>query len=75
MTLPRGEIEEIDLVERIARLALALKNQRLAIGRKIALPAPFTLESQLPDVRQEAAFAGWRNARSRPSVQAQKAEQ
>ena len=35
---PELEIEGIDLVERIVRFALALKNQRLAIRREIASP-------------------------------------
>ncbi len=52
-SVSRGEIQRVDLVERIVRFALALKDERLAIGREITFPAAPPLEDELPGVGEE----------------------
>jgi hypothetical protein len=42
--VPRGEIQDVDLVEGIVGFTLAFKNERLAIGREIALSAATSFE-------------------------------
>ncbi len=46
--VPGFEVELVDLVERIARLALALEHELLPVRREIALSRSLALEGQLP---------------------------
>ena len=50
------QIEHVDLIERVAGLALALKNEPLAIGRPVALAGTFALDGEPADARQEVAL-------------------
>ena len=50
------EVQEVNLVERVARLAFALKNQGLSFGRKITFTAAPAFESELANVRQKLRF-------------------
>ena len=47
------EIESVDLVKGISRLALALEDESVAIGRKIAFTAAPAFQDQLPCIRKE----------------------
>src|SRR5262245_6344069 len=50
------EIKDVNLIKRISRFAFALKDQRLAVGRKIAFTAATAFVNQLPNVREELRF-------------------
>src|SRR5207244_3048869 len=52
----RGEIQNVNLVERIIRLAFALKDERLAIGREITFTAATSFEDKLSDVGEESGL-------------------
>ena len=52
---PVVEVERVDLIERIARLALALKHEPLAVRRPVALAGAPSLDRQPADARQEIA--------------------
>ena len=47
------EVEQVDLEERIARLALALKDEALAVGAEIAFSGAFAGEGKLPHAGEE----------------------
>src|SRR6185503_20264199 len=47
------QVERVDLIEGVARLALALKDQPLAVGRPVALTSAATFDRQPPDAGQE----------------------
>ena len=53
---PVSEIEQIDLVERIPLLALALENQLLAVGMKIAFAAALPFVDELAGIGEKARF-------------------
>src|ERR1700681_2396770 len=55
-----GEIERVNLVERIARLALALEDEPLAVRGPIALARALAVDCQTPDAREEVALLIWR---------------
>ena len=59
------EVEGVDLVERIRRLALALEHHALAVGREIAFARPLPLNRQAPHARQKLALPGRRLSRDR----------
>ena len=50
MAVAGFEVEDVNLVEWIARFAFTLENQGLAVGREIAFAAAPAFESELPDV-------------------------
>ena len=50
------EVEHVDLIERIARLALALEHETLAVGRPIAFAGAAPLYREPPDPRQKIAL-------------------
>src|SRR4029077_9308164 len=50
------EIQKIDLVKRISRFALTLKDEQLAIVREIAFPASLALVDQLARIRDELSL-------------------
>jgi len=60
------QVERVDLIERVARLALALKDQPPAVRRPVALACAATFDRQPADARQEITLfvlgrAGLRN--------------
>ena len=52
----RGQVERVDLVEGIARLALALKDEPLAVRRPVAFAGAAAFDRQPADARQEVAL-------------------
>src|SRR5688572_28527620 len=62
-------IEHIDLVKRVVRLPFALKNQRLAVGRKITLSAPRSFKRDLTRIGYERVFRLCRHRRHPASQQ------
>jgi hypothetical protein len=56
LDIPRLAIKQIDLIERITRLAFTLENHLLTITAKVAFTGPGTFEGQLPDPRYKACF-------------------
>tara|TARA_B100000678_G_scaffold23626_1_gene17975 strand:+ start:1332 stop:1727 length:396 start_codon:yes stop_codon:yes gene_type:complete len=50
------EIERVNLVERIASLPFALKDQLGAVGAEVAFAAAPALEGELPDTREKRAL-------------------
>ena len=44
------QVEHINLVEWVTRLAFALENQRLAVGRKVTFAAASAFEGELANV-------------------------
>src|ERR1700687_1681653 len=50
------EVHHIDLVERIALFALALKDQSPAVGGPVAFPRPAAFDGEAPDPREELAL-------------------
>src|SRR5688572_12361902 len=58
MNIAGLEIQNVNLIKRVLGLPFALKNQRLAIRRKITLSTPFPLKDELPHVRNETPFRG-----------------
>src|SRR5262249_38792977 len=50
------EVEHVDLVERVARLALALKDQALAVRRPVALARAAPFDGQPAHARPEVAL-------------------
>ena len=64
MAVAAFEIEEVDLVERILRLAFALEDERLAVRREITFATAFALEDELACVGDELRFGrgGWHGA-------------
>jgi hypothetical protein len=53
-----SEIEEVDLIERIVRLAFALEDHPAAIGTEIPLASPLPGQGQLPRIRQKCVALG-----------------
>src|SRR5688572_21453446 len=51
--VPAVHVHQIDLIERISGLALALENELLAILRPVAFAGTAPLDGQAPDSRQE----------------------
>jgi hypothetical protein len=64
LDVTRGEIEGVDLIERVARLALALEDQALSVGCPVAFAGAPALDSQPPDARKKIPLLiparGWR---------------
>jgi hypothetical protein len=58
MTVATFEVENVNLVKRIVRFAFALKNERLALGRKISFATAPALEGKLADIGEEPRFTG-----------------
>src|SRR6185503_4840040 len=56
VAVTRCEVQDVYLEERILRFALALENQRLAIGREITFATTPAFVNQLPDIREEVCF-------------------
>src|SRR5436190_15862847 len=50
------EIEDIDLIERVRGIALALEHQALAVGRPVALAGALAFHGQAADAAQERAL-------------------
>ena len=50
------EIERVDLIEGIAGLALALKDEALAVRRPVALAGALAFDGEPPDAREEVAL-------------------
>jgi hypothetical protein len=50
------EVYGVDLIEGIARLAFALENEALPVGRPVALARPFAFDRETADARQEIPF-------------------
>ena len=46
---PVAEIEHVDLIERVARLALALEDEPLAVGRPVAFAGAASFDGQAAD--------------------------
>ncbi len=57
VTVAIRQIENVNLVKWVPRLAFALENQRLAVRRKITLTTAPALEGELADVGEKAGFA------------------
>jgi hypothetical protein len=55
-----GEVEDVNLVERVAGLAFALEHQPLAVRRPIALAGALALDGEAADPRQEVALLACR---------------
>ena len=55
--VPRREVERVDLIEGVARFALALKDEPLTIRLPVALSGAAAFDGQSPDTRQELTFA------------------
>ena len=53
---PVARSSDIDLVEGIARLALALEHEPLAVGRPVAFAGALAFDGQPPDAGQEVAL-------------------
>ena len=51
-----GQIEQVDLVERIRGVAFRLEDQALAVATEIALAGPPSLERKLPGIGQPACL-------------------
>src|SRR5690606_20607424 len=68
LRLARREVEHVDLVERVAGLALALEDELPAVGGPVALACAAPFDRQPPDAAQERRFGkvGRRRLRSRP---------
>src|SRR4030095_5864609 len=66
MAVAGFQVEEIDLIERIAGFALALKNQGFAVRCEIAFATPLAFEGQPTDFGEEGMFGivGGRTSRS-----------
>src|SRR5262249_23059535 len=54
--LAGAEIDDVDLVEGVARFALALKHEALAVSRPVALSRAFTLDGEPSSPGEEIAF-------------------
>src|SRR5207245_3311041 len=50
------QIEYVNLIEGIVRLALALKDHPLSVGRPVAFPGTSALDREAADARQKVAF-------------------
>src|SRR5436190_6860435 len=50
------QVERVDLIERIARLTLALKHEPLAVGRPVAFARATAFDRQPADAREEIGF-------------------
>src|SRR5207247_5141348 len=50
------EIERVDLIEGITRLALALKDEALAVGRPVAFSGAASLDGETADAAEEIAL-------------------
>jgi hypothetical protein len=50
MTVAGFQVEQVDLIERIARFAFALKDEGATIMRKIAFPTPPAFKGELTNV-------------------------
>ena len=61
--VPGGEIEMVDLEERIAGFPLALEDERLAVGGEVAFTGAASLEGDLPRLGEEPGFGVGRNGR------------
>ena len=57
--IARFEIQNIDLVERVARFPFGLKNELLTVRRKISFAAAPAFENELARIGDEARFLGW----------------
>ena len=53
MNVAGFEIKKVDLIKRVFFLALALKDQRFPVRRKIAFATPGAFKRELPDICQE----------------------
>ena len=53
---PVVEVEHVDLIEGIARLALALEHEPLAVRRPVAFAGAPAFDGEPPDARQEVAL-------------------
>jgi hypothetical protein len=51
-----AQIECVDLVKRVARFALALENEALAVGRPVAFSGAAAFDGQAPDAREKVTF-------------------
>src|SRR5207253_3986779 len=51
-----GQIEYVNLIEGILRLALALKDHPLSVGRPVAFPGTSALDREAADACQKVAF-------------------
>ena len=69
---PVVEIEHVDLIERIARLALALEHEALAVGRPVALAGASAFDGEPADAREESRSwkVGWAAWNSGPAMSA-----
>ena len=56
--IAREQVERVDLVERVAGLALALEHERLAVAAEVTFTAAGALEDELAGVLQEGRFLG-----------------
>src|SRR5918993_3925297 len=56
--IPGLHVHEVNLVKRIAGLALALKDELAAVGRPVAFASATAFDRQPADARQELALAG-----------------
>ena len=54
--VPGGQVDLVDLEERIPRFALALEDELVAVGRKIALAGPAPLERHAAHAAEEVRF-------------------
>ncbi len=58
-----GQVEAVNLIEGIARLALALEHQRLAVGGPVAFARAPSLHGEAPDPGEEVSLGrGWSRA-------------
>ncbi len=48
------QVRQIDLKERVVRLALALEDQTLAISAEVTLAGSLALKGELPDVGEKS---------------------
>jgi hypothetical protein len=51
-----GQIDRVYLIERIARLTLALKDKTPAVGGPVSFAGALSFDGEPPDTRQEIAF-------------------
>ena len=54
-----GEVEHVDLVEGIARLALALEHEPLAVRRPVAFAGALAFDREPADAAQEVSLLRW----------------
>ena len=61
-----GHVHQVDLIERIARLALALKDELTAVLRPVAFAGPAAFDGEPADPGEEVALGGGACARREP---------